>query len=41
MRLLRYRRLGPRYEIYASIVAVIAAMAAVVAVCLWAIGQAP
>lgn len=41
MRLLRYRRLGPRYEVYASIVAVLAASAAVIGVCLWALGQAP
>ena len=38
---MRYRRLGPRYEIWASVAAVLAAVAATIAVCLWALGQAP
>ena len=38
---MRYRRLGPRYEIWASVIAVLAAVAVTVAVCLWAVGQAP
>ncbi|MEM9713216.1 MAG: hypothetical protein AAGA17_13450 [Actinomycetota bacterium] len=38
---LRYRRLSPRYEIWASVFAVVFAVAVTVGVCLWAIGQAP
>ncbi len=39
--LFRYRRLGPRYEVWASIVATLVALIVVLAACAWALQLAP
>lgn len=39
--LFRYRRVGPRYNVYATLVSVILAIIMILAVCIWALEQAP